>query len=277
MAFSPLHPLSITTPLALLFASCAATYQVSEEPLDHYDYEYDRQDPRQDGRVLGRDQRGRNMVNDERYSKFEFQFVYSDQELDQLELDLDGTTTTADLFDLDRRRVELRFGFGHERSRGRFFVFGESFGDDVAAQLSSSDELDVAGIGGGMSGAPYIGRGSADPYAPRFVIPYEWDIAAAYGDEDDSITVGYAELRASVGIGIEWNGIRPHAGVNLSAISGVIDNDGSVLIDNSEFSGFNAGVYGEVRFNPPGTPLVLRGRIIRGDIDSTELGFGVQI
>lgn len=266
MALQPHFPLFLTASSALLLASCAATYQ-DDEPVYERGSVFEDDDPR---RIV-------HERNDERSSKFEFQFVYSDEELDEIELDLDDTTATLDIFDLDRKRVELRLGGGPERARGRFFFFGESFGDDVSTQLQSSDELDVVGIGGGMTGAPLLGSGEYDAEKPYLVLPYEWDISVAYGDEDDSFSVGYAEVRASVGLGVEWFGLRPHAGVDISAIAGGINHDTSSALDDASFSGFNAGLYGEVRFNPPGTPLLMRLRGVTGDIESFEFGFGVQI
>lgn len=212
-------------------------------------------------------------------SHFAAQLVYTETDLDEVTVEEafindDDEFETGD-FEIDlgmnRERLEARFGFGGERVRGGFMIFTEQMAfefNDV-----ESEETDLYGIGGGMIGAPRIGEVDDDPATLTMVVPYDWDLAIAYGD--DLIELAYAELAASVGFGVEWMGLQPSVGVTGSGLYGLIEDGEGDL--GATIDGFNFGFYGQVRYAPPGIPLLIHARGTGGDIEAFEIGAGVQI
>lgn len=206
-------------------------------------------------------------------SGFSFDLVYDSTTLKDVELDFVDSTLTDRDSDIDRQRIEARFEWGGPSFRGGFMLIGEALGDEMP--LGANEEVDLYGLGGRLAGNPVL-FGERDSYSdvPIVILPYEVDAAITWGEDDGAIDeAGTAELRASLGVGIEWYGFQPSVGVAASGIWGYIDDlTGDANID---FVAFTPGLYGGARYAIPGTPVVLQGRAILGDLEGVEFGAGV--
>ena len=141
--------------------------------------------------------------------------------LDTLESDvLDDTGATVDrvdIGDVDRERLKLRGWYGTANVSVFLDVLQETFFDD----------FDLAGVGIGVQGAPVLGGSET----LRWYLPFELGLSYEAGEADVTVVdlsgipigtttqkVDLLEGSARIGIGAEWRGWRPSAGVYASHI-----------------------------------------------------------
>lgn len=192
-------------------------------------------------------------------------------DFDLEEIEIDPNTTGSSPFDTDvtRERTGVRFAFGGEASRGYFQLFAEDF----------DEFFDTYGIGGGVIGTPRVNGSDA---SVGFLIPYRAGLSIAAGTEEtagvDELLV-YAELQVEVGVGLDWHGLRPSAGIQLSSLGGVDvldeDLDGDGDDDEATLTGTNFGGFVELYYKHPDFPVYARARAGGGDYDASELAIGV--
>jgi hypothetical protein len=199
-----------------------------------------------------------------------------DFDLNEVEFDPDDLPGDVTL-ELERQRAGVRAAFGSENARG----FVQVFSEEIEAVFSGSGEdFETFGVGGGVRGAPRVSEPDA---ALAFLIPYQADLALVYGNESEAgndVTAAYIEFHAEVGFALEWQGLRPGVGVELSSLGGVVDADsglfGGGADQTTDFTGTNAGAFAELSYKHPHFPLYVRARAGGGDFEHSELVIGAS-
>lgn len=171
----------------------------------------------------------------------------------------------------DRRRVGVRLAFGPVAVRGFGHLFREAWEFTDLPGGGDGAEYDNWGIGGGVKGAPVVGR-IRDEVA--MLVPYRAELSLVRGDnaDDSEWDMQYVDFHADVGFGIDWKGLRPSVGIALSGISGEIDGYGTT----SDLSGGNGGVFLDLSYRSPEFPLYGHVRAQAGDYRLVMLGIGVE-
>jgi len=201
----------------------------------------------------------------------DFEVYSEDGELDPVEYEPDSSGPTFDR-QVERERLGARFAFGGEPARGFFQVFTEEW-----KIKNSTLALDGFGVGGGVKGAPTVGDADAEV---KMLIPYRADLSLVYGEEDTATAdyaLGYVELHADVGFGVEWKGIRPSVGLALSSLAGVytVSPDSGVDTDDT-LTGSNTGIFFDILYKHEDYPVYGHLRALSGDYDVVTLGIGFK-
>ena len=223
-------------------------------------------------------------VEKKRSPRFDVSVFGGSEDLDEIEFDPDDDVSpfgqSADL-ELERDRVGVRAAFGPETVRGHVQVFAEELDGEFFGPVFG--EYDALGVGIGVLG--YARLNDPDD-AVGFLIPYTARLSFTLGAEDDVTVMGvtadsalaYFELHGDVGFGLEWMGLRPMVGVQVSTLAGalVFDEDLGADGDDDEIdlTGTNYAPFAELYYKHPEFPLYARFRAGGGDYDGTELAVG---
>ncbi len=203
----------------------------------------------------------------DRHFSRDFEIFAEDGELGAIEFD-NGSTPLFDRL-IERKRTGARFAWGSETSRGFFHVFGERM------DFTSTMQADLIGIGGGVMGSPVLG--TASDAGIDFILPWRADVSLVGGEVETGPGAGdvvYGEVHGDIGFGIDWQGLRPSVGLGLSSLSGAVLYDSATIDD--DLSGFNAGVFFDVRYKHPEFPMYAHLRVQSGDYEVTTFGIGAK-
>lgn len=215
------------------------------------------------------------------------ELFYEDKQLREIEFDDDLERIFGDgISDVERRRAGARFSWGSREISGFVQFFAEEIDDFDTSDLNAGTSLridDLVGVGTGVHGAPVvkpIGKGA------NAVFAYRGNISAVFGDgvfrdsnmttllasPDEEDDLFYLDIELMAGVGVELYGLRPLIGFYSDFLAGSVD-DGIVLDDRNDdlyFGGYNAGLFGEVSYSPPRTPLTAGVRGLVGDVEGVE-------
>lgn len=195
-------------------------------------------------------------------------------DLDELEIELDGDSSFDFEAEVERDRAGVRFAFGGDSVRG----FVQVFGEELSGEFWDDEEFEAFGLGGGVRGFARM-NAAEDPVA--FGVPFLASLAIVAGEDEPlgvDETLAYLEFQGSVGFGLDWMGLRPSAGFQVSSVGGidVVEADVDMDGDDDEYliTGTNFGPYAELAYKHPDAPLYVRFRAGGGDFESAELAVG---
>ena len=198
------------------------------------------------------------------------QFFLSRQELDELEHDFE-TAPTAVAEDTERKRVGFRGIFGPDPVAGYIQIFGERFDDPLLP-----DEFDNFVVGGGVIGAPQIGKGGPI----QMILPFRAGISLGAGIEEvagfDEELV-YVDVELEFGFGFRIHGVQPSFGFLVDNFYGLHDSDNPAspaFSDPAIITESNVAGFAEVLFKPARAPVFGRLRGTFGNVPGVEFGFG---
>lgn len=173
------------------------------------------------------------------------------------------------LKDVDRRRTGLRASYGIEYVQGYVEVFAMDY---------LGDEVDFDG-GFGLGVQAEIDLHRFDNGASLF-LPYRAGIAIAGGKDDfggSEADFATFELASSLGLGVDYRGIRPSLGVMHKRLRGGIDFEGDPdtggdldAIDAETLAG-----YLELAYHAPASPLQLAVRGLSGEEEGIYVSLGL--
>ena len=204
-------------------------------------------------------------------TKARLQFFREDLEFDELDLDFDNAPD-ADLLDAERDRFGFRGEFGSRSVGGFFQVFGEEF----RAPSLLGEEFDMFGFGGGIAGAPQVGRAER----VEFCVPLRFAINVAGGSENVGGFDGdlvYGEAVFEVGFGARAFGAQASSGIVVNSFGGLYESDDPARNSNDDptrISGTNLGAYFEMLYKHERVPLMARIRGVVGDVSGVLVSFG---
>jgi hypothetical protein len=203
--------------------------------------------------------------------------AYLDRELGEVTSDVVvsglGVVGEVDVPDLPQERVGVRTGVRSPWSEWHLQFFAEEFGE----------ALDLFGFGYGASGLAPFGAGEG----PRFGLLWGTDVALVAGGGDVAVVdlgsgqvVGelrqdlvYLDVDLALGLGIDFDGLRPSAGIAANLLTGWFDTE---EVGDGTLSGANVGPFLGLEYAAPDTPVVARLRLGFGDVDALSLGLGIQ-
>jgi len=198
------------------------------------------------------------------------QFFASRQELDELEHDFE-VAPTAVAEDTERKRIGFRGIFGPDPVAGYIQIFGEQFDDPLLPA-----EFDNFVVGGGVIGAPEIGKGGPI----QMILPFRAGFSLAAGLEEvagfDEELV-YLDVELEFGFGIRVHGVQPSFGFLVDNFYGLHDSDNPAspaFDDPAIISESNVAGFAEVLFKPARAPVFGRLRGTFGQVPGIEFGFG---
>lgn len=251
---------------ALALLSCACTQLGARRARSPA---FDRQDPAPAGGGDERAVRGTPYGS----TRARLQFFREDIEFDRLDLDFDNIPD-ANLYDAERDRFGFRAEFGG--SRGGVGGFFQVFGEEFRAPSLIGEEFDLFGVGGGVAGAPAVGR--ADRV--EFVVPLRFAINVAGGSENVGGFDGdllYGESVFELGFGARAFGAQLSSGFVVNSFGGWYESDDPARHSNDDptvMTGTNVGAWFEALYKHERVPLMARVRGIVGDVSGVLLSFG---
>ena len=190
-----------------------------------------------------------------------------DIELGETEFENDDPLAppTFDRRDIERERLGFRASFGGSHARGYVQLFREEVS-------YPGTEIDLIGIGGGVTGAPAVHRFQEDI---RLIIPYRAGVNVALGEYETGVIeddLGYLEFEGEFGVGCYVHGLQPSAGIYLTSLAGIASEP--TFTDDTTFSGTNAGGYLQLLYQADHFPIYGSVRVMGGDVEGAVLAFG---
>lgn len=205
------------------------------------------------------------------HTRVRLQLFRDNVEFDELDLELDSSPD-VNLRDFGRERTGFRGEFGSGQVGGFFQLFRE----DTESRTLFGPDMRSYGIGGGVAGAPAVGR--TGPI--EFAVPLRFEVDMVLGDEDTGTydqDLFYLESRFEVGFGVRIFGLQASSGLIVDSLAGTFDSDDPANLaspGSAELSGTNIGAYVEALYKHPRVPLMASARAIVGDLQGIELTFG---
>lgn len=190
-------------------------------------------------------------------------------EYGELEFDPDDGPS-VDVRDLERERTGVRATYGSRKASSYVQVFAEEF-DDPAFP---TDTIDGFGFGLGAVGTLPIHRLGEDTY---LVIPYRGATSVAFGGGDQGALdsdLAYLEFEGEVGFGVSINGLQATLGFHGTSLNGVLDTEGVLVGETTDFSGSNAAGFVELGYDEASAPITARLRATFGDVEVLEVSVG---